>query len=96
MLQYPRDPVPHDVDVRVEDAGRDHDKEFGQWTAMEVERQGQSREDLGLDGLRAIELGSHLFVLTKQLLVTDFSLLGGVCFVFIWLCVIDSPRLLLP
>jgi hypothetical protein len=81
----------------MEDAGRDHDKEFGQRTAMEGERQGQSREDLGLDGLRAIELGSHLLVLTKHLLVTDFSLLGGFAsYSFGCACVIDSPRLLLP
>jgi hypothetical protein len=49
---------------------------------MEGEGQGQSREDLGLDRLRAIELGSHLFVLTKQLLVTDFSLLGFASYSF--------------
>lgn len=66
----------------MDDAGRDHDKEFGQRTMMEGEGQGQSREDLGLDRLRAIELGSQLFVLTKQLLVTDFSLLGFASYSF--------------
>lgn len=74
--------MPHHADVRMDDAGRDHDKEFGQRTMMEGEGQGQSREDLGLDRLRAIELGSQLFVLTKQLLVTDFSLLGFASYSF--------------
>lgn len=55
----------------MEDTGRDHDKEFGKRTAMEGERQGQSREDLGLDGLRAIELGSRLFVCTNQAIAGD-------------------------
>lgn len=63
--------MPHHADVRMEDTGRDHDKEFGKRTAMEGERQGQSREDLGLDGLRAIELGSRLFVCTNQAIAGD-------------------------